>query len=158
MVKIYSSHQVLYSRLQKYCSYQERCQQDVEKKLRDLKASSSDANQIIIDLIQENFLKEERYARSFVRGKFKMNHWGKNKIIQNLRRKNISENLIDLALKEIDPDEYRSMIKILLQKKWDSLQMEDLSLQLHKVIQHVIQKGFEPSFALEISKQLFKTS
>jgi regulatory protein len=93
-------------KIEYFCSYQERCHDEVVAKLRTMKMDSDEIDQIMAHLIAENFLSEERFACSFARGKHRIKHWGKIRIVNELKFKKISQTLINIALKEITPEEY----------------------------------------------------
>ena len=101
------------------------------------------ADEIMLSLIHENFVKEERYAKAIARGKFRINQWGKVKIKMLLRNSRITTNLIELAMQEIDSIEYQNTIKELYLKKFNSFVKETASVKKQKTIQYLIQKGFE---------------
>ena len=100
-----------------YCSYQERCIKDVSTKLRQWKVRPLMAEKVIEKLIHEGYLDEERYARFFAGGKFRINHWGRNKIIRELARRGIPELIIQIGLKEIEEEEYQETLHDLLIRK-----------------------------------------
>ena len=100
-----------------YCAYQERAQQEVRNKLYEWGLHQEAVENIIVQLIEENFLNEERFAKAYALGKFRMKGWGKIKIKQHLKLKNVSEPLIRLALKTIDIDEYNKKIEETINKK-----------------------------------------
>jgi regulatory protein len=139
------------SQLQKYCAYQERCHQDVRYKLLNLGIRGDDLEAIISQLIQDQFLDEERFARAFVRGKFRHKQWGKQKITLELTKRNISNYLKQRALEEIDQQEYRSTLISLISKKkatfHDHVSAAEKSLKLFKF---AYQKGYEPDLIYEI--------
>ena len=87
--KKYLSKEDALKKLQRYCAYQDRCHQEVRSKLLDLGIYGHDLEEVIVALIEDNFLNEERFARSFTRGKLRIKHWGRNKILQELKKKNI---------------------------------------------------------------------
>ena len=93
-------------KLQHYCAYQDRCHQEVRTKLLDIKVYGDELENIMTDLIRDDFLNEERYAKSYCRGKFRMKKWGKNKILQGLKLKRISAYCIKKGMTEIEDDEY----------------------------------------------------
>lgn len=130
-------------KLKHYCSFQDRCHQEVRDKLQSFNLSKEVMDEIIVKLIEERFLDEERFARNYVRGKFRNNEWGRLKIIQGLKQKGIHENLIQIALNEIEEDEYHKVLKKQLDKKWEQLGIERLNDKRHKVARFLIQKGFE---------------
>ena len=86
----------------KYCAFQERCHQELREKLYSWLLPEKSVEQIISELISEGFLNEERFAKAFSRGKFRIKRWGKNKITNELKRRNISEYSIRKGLKEIE--------------------------------------------------------
>ncbi len=141
-------------KLQRYCAYQDRCHQEVRSKLLELKVFGDDLEEIIAELISDNFLNEERFARSFVRGKFKMKGWGRNKITMHLKAKKVSSYCIKKGLEEIEEADYRNKIEELLTKKFASLKEEDNFIRRNKTARFVIQRGFEPNLVWEIFKLL----
>ena len=143
MAEIYSTKKIMYEKMKHYCAYQERCQKEVEEKLRELKVDRDMADEIILSLLHENFLKEERYARAIARGKFRINQWGKNKIKAALRFSQISDNLIQMAMSEIDDEEYQQTIQKLYDSKYHSLRDSKPAVRKQKTINYLLQKGFE---------------
>ena len=129
--------------MEHYCAYQDRCHFDVEKKLRDFFLIPEAKDEILLSLMQENFLDEERFAKSFARGRFRMKNWGKKKIKIELKRRNISEYLITKALEEIDDSEYFSTIEKLLIKKKETINIKDSFKQKNKLTSYMMGKGFE---------------
>lgn len=131
-------------KLAKYCAYQDRCHWEVENKLNEFYLIPEARDEIITYLIQNNFLNEERFAKSFVRGKFNQKNWGRIKIKSELKKKRIPPNLIQIALEEIDEETYFSTLEELYQKKKDSLKSERESFKKKaKIINYLLQKGFE---------------
>ena len=103
--------------LENYCAYQERCHKEVEQKLYDLNMIPEAKEKIIIHLLQHNFLNEERFAKAFVRGKFSIKNWGKQRILNELKFRNISIYNINTALKEIDDEDYLKTLQKIAKKK-----------------------------------------
>ena len=68
-----------------YCAYQERCLEEVKTRLKEWKVQSRFIEKILEELLKDDFINEERFARIFSSGKFRYNHWGKNKIIYELK-------------------------------------------------------------------------
>ena len=130
-------------KIEQYCAYQERSQQEVRDKLYDMGLHQKEVEELISELVVDNFLNEERFAITYARGKFRIKHWGKNKIKQNLKLKRVSEYCIKKALKEIDPDEYYEVLKIELQKKSDKLKDKDPFIRKNKIAQYLGSRGFE---------------
>ena len=128
-------------KIEQYCAYQERSQQEVRDKLYDMGLHQKEVEELISELVVDNFLNEERFAISYARGKFRIKHWGKNKIKQNLKLKKVSEYCIKKALKEIDPDEYYEILKTELQKKSDKLKDKDPFIRKNKIAQYLGSTG-----------------
>lgn len=88
-------------KLQKYCSYQDRCHKEVAQKLKEMQMISQASEQIILKLIEGNFLNEERFAMAYVRGKFRIKNWGKRRLVSELKQRQISKYIINKALNQI---------------------------------------------------------
>lgn len=145
------------AQLMHYCAYQERCHNDVRYKLVALGARESDIEDIISKLIQEDFLNEERFAASYVRGKFNNNGWGKLKIIQHLQQKGVSEYCILKGLKEISDDAYQSMIIELIEKKNATISKSDNNwIRKQKILRYLAQRGFETNIVYELIDNVVK--
>ena len=130
-------------KMARYCAYQERSHYQVEKKLREMGMIPEAIDAIMLFLIQEGFLNEERFARTYVRGKFYQNRWGKQKIIMGLKQHQIHPNLITTALTEIDNADYQQTIKDLIEKKKMSLPDENSYQTKQKIVRYLAQKGFK---------------
>jgi regulatory protein len=126
-----------------FCAYQERSQQEVRDKLYTYGLTSGDVEELISDLIQNNFLNEERFAIAYTLGKFRIKHWGKNKIKQGLRFKKVPEKLIGKALKQLDGDDYLKTLDMLLKKKAALLGKLDKYKLKYRLIQYAAGKGYE---------------
>lgn len=124
-------------KIRMYCAYQERCHTEVRKKLNSYEVYGTDAEEIITDLIQENYLNEQRFACAFVRGKFNYKKWGIQKITQELKYKNISSYCIKIALKEIDREVYLNTLDDLITKR-----MTISGMRKQQVIRFLMTKGY----------------
>src|SRR5690606_13971702 len=111
-------------KLAKYCAYQDRCHWEVENKMREFNLIPEAYDAIMIYLIQNGFLNEERFARSFVRGKFNQKSWGRIKIRVELKKRKIPAKMIESALSEIDEVNYLQTLENLFEKKKQSLKNE----------------------------------
>jgi len=125
-----------------YCAYQERNQREVRQKLYSYGLIPTVVNEILVELITEGFLNEERYAKAFARGKVNIKGWGKKKIEIELKMRGISIPCITKALAEIDAENYTAKLEALAQKKWDSLKGERSSLRKQKLINYLLGKGY----------------
>ncbi|PZF72953.1 regulatory protein RecX [Taibaiella soli] len=142
----------------KYCNYQERCHQDVRNKLYDLGARKDQVETLIADLIGDNLLNEERYARAFVRGKFRLKKWGRKKILQELKLHKISEYCVKKGMSEIDANEYDSVLNQLCVKKWRELNRETNEFNKKgKVYRYLLQKGYEQDLISDAINQLLES-
>jgi len=116
--KYYSKDEAL-EVLKKYCIYQDRCHSEVRTRLLKLKIYGADLEDIIVTLIQDDFLNEVRFAKAFVRGKYRMKSWGRYKIERALKEKRVSDYCIRIGMKEIIEDEYLENLTRLLHKRAD---------------------------------------
>ena len=139
----------------RYCAYQERCHQEVKNKLYELGLSTSSVDELLVYLITEGFLNEERFAKTFAGSKFRLKKWGRIKINIALESKGVSKNCIRIGLKEIEEADYLKTLDKLLQEKISSHQQDDnLYAVRDKISKQAIQKGFEPELVWERLKQL----
>ena len=141
-MKIYDLHTAR-EKIQAYCAYQERCHMEVMIKLKSWGLIQEAIDLLIVELIQYNFLNEERYARSFSRGKFRIKKWGKIKIRTALKKRDVYFKCIDLAMLEIDDKTYLNTLKELLQKKNDILKETNLYKRKMKLISYLVSRGYE---------------
>lgn len=125
-----------------YCVYQDRCHSEVEQKMRDFHLIPEAKDEIILYLIRENYLNEERFTRSYIRGKFSIKHWGRSKIRQHLKFKGISDKLITRCMEEIDDSEYnRELLKIY--ESYSARQKGQQPYQKRaKTIRYLMSRGF----------------
>ncbi len=125
-----------------YCAYQERTQQEVRDKLYSLGLYQDEVEEVLTELITENFVNEERYAKAFAGGKFRVNQWGRKKIEYALKQKKISAYCIDRGLKEISNDDYEAVINRLIEKRIH-LEGEIDFIIKSKIARYIIGRGFE---------------
>ncbi len=131
------------SQIKTYCAYQERCHSEVSEKLFSLGISANERDQIISQLITEDYLNEERFAIQFAGGKFRMKHWGKKKIELELKARKVSDYCIKKALRTIDNKEYEQTFYKLAEKKRLSLKSEkNIFTKKRKIRDYLIAKGF----------------
>ena len=137
-------------KLEYYCVYQDRCHQEVEKKLQEYLLIPEAREKILLHLFQENFLNEERFSKSFARGKFRIKKYGKQRIVKELKYRGISAYNIKTALKEIDDDEYVITANLLIEKKKDSLNESNVIIKRKKITDYMLRKGYEYNLIQEI--------
>ncbi len=141
--KKYLTKEQAHQKAKQYCAYQERSHYEVEQKLYELGIRKADQGEIISSLIEEDYLNEERFALQFAGGKFRMNEWGKKKIMYALKEKRVSEFSIKKALKSIDEEAYHKTLRELIEKKYELLIDEQHLIRKRKTIDFMVQKGFE---------------
>lgn len=130
-------------KLQRYCAYQDRCHSEVRTKLIELGCYGQDLEEVIAHLIEEKFLDEERFARSFARGKFRMKQWGRNRILQELKQRQISDYCIRKAMEEINEQDYLKTLKEVLEKRATQIAEPDDFARKGKLAQYAMSRGFE---------------
>ncbi len=140
-------------KLEGYCIYQDRCHQEIEQKLNEMRMIPEACELIILHLIEHNFLNEERFSKSFARGKFKIKKWGKQRIIRELKFRNISRYNIEMALKEIDQEEYFNTLHDIAIKRMDSISEKDPFKKRKKVFEFLYRKGYETDLINEVLDQ-----
>jgi len=137
-------------KLANYCVYQDRCHQEVEQKMRDFLLIPEAKDEIFLFLINENYLNEERFTRSYIRGKFSIKHWGRNKIKMNLKQKGITEKLISSCMDEINEDEYQNVIHKIYHDYYSKQTGSNDFQKRSKSIRYLLSRGFEYEKILEI--------
>jgi regulatory protein len=144
-------------KLRHYCGYQERCHSEVREKLYSLGIRKKDHDEIIATLIEEGYLNEERFAIAYAGGKFRMKQWGRVKIAYALRQKQVSDYSIKKALKQIDEKDYRTALTTLAKEKYESLKDEQWLVRKKKVLDYLMQHGYEADLATQAIDQLKKS-
>ncbi len=140
-----------------YCKYQERCHSEARNKLYELGFTTGEVERQIGELIENGVLNEERFARSFARGKFRMKQWGKRKIVQQLQLKKISDYCIKKGLSEIDGAEYERVLNKLTQKKAAELRSEkNIFTKKGKIYRFLVQKGYEADLVKDSIEEALK--
>lgn len=141
-------------KLENYCAYQERCHKEVEKKLNDMNMIAVSKEVILLHLMEHDFLNEERFAKSFSRGKFRIKKWGKQRITQELKQRNISSYNIKTALKEISDDDYSDTFNKLADKRLLEIKETDKYKKRKKLADYLLYRGWESSLVYEKALEL----
>lgn len=141
-------------KLEYYCSYQERCHDEVVEKLRMMKMIPEAIDLIVVHLLEHNFLNEERFACNFARGKHHIKHWGRTRIVNELKFRNISQYNINTALKQISQEEYLSNFHKLADRQWEGMLERDTLKKRKKFCDFLLRKGFESNLIYEKVKDL----
>lgn len=141
-------------KLEHYCSYQERCHKEVVAKLKEMGMIPIAIDEIVGYLIQENFLNEERFSRSFARGKFNIKKWGRNRIVSELKQRGITKYNINLALQELAEESYHETLESLAQKRLGQIKETDTFKRRKKLADYLLYRGWESPLVYEITKRL----
>ena len=140
--KIYDV-KIVKERIRHYCAVMDRGQYQVITKLKSYGVSDALADEILIELIQNKYLDEERFARSFCSGKFKIKRWGRKKIAFELSKLKVPKSCVLLAMSEIDDADYKDVIRHLANKKMALLKDKNTFIRKKKVVDYLIRKGYE---------------
>lgn len=141
-------------KLEHYCAYQERCHKEVTQKLYDMKMIPEARDKIIVHLLQHNYLNEERFAQAFVRGKFRIKKWGKQRIRLELKRRDISKTIITIALKEISDVDYYSTFHALAEKKVTLIRDTNSQKKRKKLADYLFYRGWESHLVYDKIREL----
>lgn len=136
-----------------FCAYQERSTKEVKQRLSELEITDDEIEPILHELITQNYLNEERFARAFARGKFRVKRWGRMKIRQEMKLRGLSNDLIQKGLTEIDGDEYETVLQDLLIKKARTLKGEPTTTK-QKLVRFALSRGFESDIVWELLKAI----
>ncbi|MBP1225940.1 regulatory protein RecX [Flavobacterium sp. 1355] len=141
-------------KLEHFCAYQERCHAEVVAKLYSLKMTSDEIDSIVVQLIESNFLNETRFACSFARGKHRIKFWGKIRITNELKARQISPANITLALKEISSEEYGDTFSQLSERCWNSIHEKNILKKRKKFCDYMLRRGYESFLVYDKVKEL----
>jgi regulatory protein len=147
--KVFSREQARV-KAESYCAYQERSQYEIRNKLYEWGLHQKDVEEIITELIGENFLNEERFAMAYTSGKFRIKGWGKIKIKQGLKLKGIPDKMIQKALKAIDEEDYLKQLMYILEKKSNSVPEKDPFRRRYLLTRFAAGKGYEQDLISDI--------
>ncbi|MDD7915496.1 regulatory protein RecX [Polaribacter ponticola] len=143
-------------KLEQYCVYQDRCHKEVEQKMRDYNLIPAAKELILLSLMQDNFLNEERFSKSFARGKFRIKNWGKQRIIRELKFRDISTYNIKTALKGIDENEYLNTIYRITENRNDVISESNIFKRKKKMIDFLMRKGYENDLIFKIVNEIIQ--
>lgn len=143
-------------KLAHYCAYQERCHVEVTNKLAEFGVYYQDAEQVIAELIIQNYLNEERFAKAFAGGKFRVKKWGRNKIKQELKLKKVSDYCIQQGLKEIDNEQYIQVLEKEALQKYITIKDKNFLVKANKTAQYLVSRGFETDLVWDVVKAISK--
>jgi len=141
-------------KMEHYCVYQDRCHQEVERKMGEYQLIPEAQEKILLHLMQHNFLNEERFSKSFARGKFRIKNWGKQRIVRELNFRNISSYNIKTALKEINEEDYLQTIYIITENKNNNIFEKNIHKRKKKLTDFLLRKGFEYDLIFKTVKDI----
>lgn len=141
-------------KIKHYCNYQERSHHEAKEKLFSYGLYKSLVDEILSLMIEEDYLNEERFAKKYVSGRFKINRWGRIKIEQGLKQRQVSAYNIRTALKQINEEDYQNLLKRLALTKWNQLKGEQYVRRESKTQNYLLQKGFESSNVYSVVKEI----
>ena len=142
--------------MENYCVYQERCHQEVENKLKEFNLIPEAKEVILLHLLENNYLNEERFSKAFARGKFTIKKWGKQRIVRELRLKNISDYNIKSALKEIDDNDYINTFDELAEKRLKEIKERNIYKKRKKLADYLLYRGWESDMVYSKVTELIK--
>ena len=142
------------SKMEHYCAYQERCHAEVQQKLREYAITTAEKDEIIVSLLQNNYLNEERFALLFAISKFHQKKWGKVRIKNELKARQLSDYLIQKALKEINPAEYEETFEQLATSQWEQIRETNALKKKKKFCDYLLRKGWESDRIIEKVSEL----
>ena len=143
-------------KLEYYCAYQERCHLDIENKFRSMKLSASFKETVMLHLLENDFLNDERFAKAFVRGKFRIKKWGKRRIEKELKTRNISEYNIRSGLKEISESDYLKSFNELAKKRLSQISETNIYKKRKKLADYLLYRGWESDLVYNKVLELVK--
>jgi len=145
------------SKIERFCAYQERCHSEVVSKLRNFGLKSSEIDEVMVYLIDGNFINEERFARTFARGKHRIKGWGISRIVAELKARNISGYNITAALTEIDANDYQTAFDHIAERHWQSLTEKHPIKKRKKFCDFLLRKGYDADQVYAKAKSLEKS-
>ncbi|QOD59512.1 RecX family transcriptional regulator [Polaribacter haliotis] len=141
-------------KLENYCVYQDRCHKEVEQKMHEFNLIPEAREIILLSLMKDNFLNEERFSKSFARGKFRIKSWGKQRIVRELKFRDISAYNIKTALKEIDETEYIETVYRITENRNEVISEPNIYKRKKKLIDFLMRKGFENELIYKVVKEV----
>lgn len=148
------SKEQAFQKLKQYCAYQERCHQEVKDKLYSFGLHRKEVDELISQLIEENYLNEERFAIQFAGGKFRMKQWGKVKIKYALKQRFVSDYCIRRALAAINAEDYWATLQKVAHHKFSQLRNDHVFVKRKKLQAYLMQKGFESDLIREAMQEM----
>jgi len=138
-------------KIKHFCAYQERCHSEVKEKLYGYGLRKSEVEQLLSQLIEEDYLNEERFAEQFAGGRFRLKKWGRVKIRYELKQRQVSDYCIRKGMKVIDDEAYFNTLQQLFEQKSRELRREkNVFIRKRKLQDYLMQKGYETEYIREL--------
>lgn len=153
--KVYTVDEAL-AKMERYCAYQERCHQEVENKLREIRLIPEAVEKIMLHLLEHDFINETRFAKAYARGKFSIKKWGRNRIVNELKKRKVSAYNINLALLEIQDDDYQKTFDALAEKRLNQIKETNKYKKRKKLADYLLYRGWESDLVYEKVTSLVK--
>ncbi|GGG38269.1 regulatory protein RecX [Bizionia arctica] len=141
--------------LENYCAYQERCHKEVTQKLYNMRMIPEAIDLVVVHLLEHDFLNETRFAKAFVRGKFRFKKWGRRRLEIELKRRDIGRFNILEAFKEISDAEYLSTFHTLAEKKAATITETNPLKKKKKLADFLLYRGWESHLVYDKVNELF---
>ena len=155
MKKVFTVEEIK-RKMEQYCVYQDRCHKEVETKLKEYQLIPQARELILLHLFEYNFLNEERFSKSFARGKFRIKKWGKERIVRELKLRDITSANIKIALKEIEEEDYIRTLNELVEKKNLLIKESNLYKRKKKLFDYLKYRGYETELVMEVINIVMK--
>jgi regulatory protein len=143
-----------YDKLTRFCSYRERCNFEVIQKMNELKVADSLREKYLKQLMEENYLNEERYIKAYVNAKVYIKKWGKKKIMAELSMRRVDKSVVQKTFLEVDDDLYISNLQHLAEKKWRTIAKKGDREKQAAMYQFLGSKGYESDLIKDAIKQI----
>ena len=139
---------------QRFTAYRERAPKEVADKIAEWGAKPEEIERLLRELKEENFIDEERFARAFCHDKFLINKWGKHRISKEIRKFELTTEVLEQGLAYIDQEEYEKTLAQLAQSKWSKVKDPDVSKKKQKTVNYLMQKGYESDLTWKVVNKL----
>ncbi len=153
--KSYSVDEAL-QKMKAYCAYQERCHKEVLEKLKSMRMIPEAIDHIMSRLIKDNYLNETRFAKTYVRGKFRIKNWGRKRLTLELKKRDISKFNIKAALDEIEDQEYIEIFNALAEKRFTNLKSGTKQAKKRKLVNYLLYRGWESHLVYQKVHELIR--
>lgn len=147
--------EIAMKRAASFCAESERSVDEVERRLRKWGVDGDDIDSIIDKLKSDDFVNDERYCKAYINDRFRLNHWGKVKIVYELKKRGLDKEYIDAAIDDIDDDEYTEVLRKLIDDKLRTIKDTDVYSAKVKILGYALRRGFESDIVSKILKDVF---